>query len=102
MESDDMDMGGMTTSMGGMGGMGDMACMKHQMWTYFHVKPDDTILFDFWGVSNAGGIGLLLLKNTFLEMVWSSFIIFGLALIPEFIKFMRWKMEQRQKMDGIP
>ncbi|EFO84933.1 hypothetical protein CRE_03673 [Caenorhabditis remanei] len=55
------------------------------MHMWFHTKPEDTVLFKTWNVTDAG------------TMAWVCAIVVVAGIFLEAMKYMRWKIEKWQK-----
>ncbi|CAD5227347.1 unnamed protein product [Bursaphelenchus xylophilus] len=55
------------------------------MWTYLHTTINDTILFKFWQVKSST------------DMAASCAIVFVMAVLLEFLKFVRLSVERKSQ-----
>ncbi|PAV72767.1 hypothetical protein WR25_15274 [Diploscapter pachys] len=67
-----------------------MMSMDHRkMWMWFHKATDDTAIFKFWHITNAG------------QMAYSCAIVIVLGIFFEFIKYIRWRLEAHYQPERI-
>ncbi|CAD6190952.1 unnamed protein product [Caenorhabditis auriculariae] len=57
----------------------------HYMWMWFHTKVQDTVLFSSWNVTTPGA------------MVWTCAIVIAMGIFYEFLKYLRWVLQQKYK-----
>lgn len=58
------------------------------MWMWFHTTVNDVVLFESWTVATAG------------EMVWSCLVVIAMGVLLEFVRYVRWRLENSDKKEA--
>ncbi|WKX91075.1 hypothetical protein Q1695_009706 [Nippostrongylus brasiliensis] len=59
------------------------------MWMWFHTTVNDVVLFESWMVTTPG------------DMVWTCLVVIAMGILLEFIRYVRWRLEIRERNEVL-